>query len=345
MLTEIMVKVFRKSEVKKVLCIKPRGIGDIILSTIILKNLKSFFQDITIDYLTEEFAKDAVSTNPLVSKILTYKKDDSIFSIIRRVRKEKYDMVLDLWSNPKSAQITFFSGAKYRVGYSYRGRRYAYNFKAKSGRGNYHSAEHNLELLKILDIPIFSREVNYYLDKLAEDFANSFVINKVKSKYLIGIILSGGWDSKKCPKEKWVEIIKNLSEHIDCTFLILWGPDDYQEAKYIEGNSKFFSKVILAPKTDLKQLAGLISKCDLIITNDSGPMHLAAALGIPTLGLFGPTDPKKHGPYSKKSDYVIKSDLHCIICNKLICPFNKECFYNMNSSEIIEKSIRLLSKK
>lgn len=335
-----MTTIFKKSEVKKILCIKPRGIGDIILSTIILKNLKLFLPEITIDYLTEEFAKAAVSTHPLVTKVITYNKDDSIISVIKRIRKEKYDMVIDLWSNPKSAQITFFSGAKFRVGYSYRGRKYAYNFKASSGRGNYHSAEHNLELLKILNIPILNKEVNYYLDKKSEDFANSFLSNKVMGKDLIGIIPSGGWDSKRCPKEKWIEIIEKIIERFDSSILILWGPEDYHDALYISNN--FGSEVILAPETDLKQMAGLMSRCNLIIANDSGPMHISAALGVPTLGLFGPTDPVKHGPYSDKSDYVIKSDLNCIICNKLICPFNKECFYEMNTNEIIEKSMKLL---
>ena len=68
-------------------------------------------------------------------------------------------------------------------------------------------------------------------------------------------------------------------------------------------------------------MAAIISKCNLVIANDSGPMHISAALGVPTLGIFGPTNPKAHGPYSPNSDYIIKEDLDCIICNKLVCPF------------------------
>ena len=83
-------------------------------------------------------------------------KTEFAYFVARRLRKEKYDLIIDLWSNPRSAQITFLSGAKYRLGYSYRGRRYAYNIKADAGRGNLHSAEHNLELLKAIDVPITS---------------------------------------------------------------------------------------------------------------------------------------------------------------------------------------------
>lgn len=327
-------------EIKKILCIKPRGIGDIILSTIVLENLHYHFPNAHIHYLTEEFAKDAINSHPLVSKVLSYKKADSIFSIVRIIRKEKYDIVFDLYSNPKTAQITFLSGAKYRIGYAYRGRKYAYNIKSEIGRGESHSAEHNLELLKAAEIPIVSKTIKFYLTKNSENFANSFVNIEIKKNNIIGIIPSGGWDSKRCPKERWVQIINKLSEKIDAIFLILWGPEDIEDAKYILNQT---NKSILAPETDLMQLAGLISKCSLVIANDSGPMHLSAALGIPTLGLFGPTDPKKHGPYSETGDYVIKSDLHCIMCNKLICPYNKECFNELDIDEVISKSIKLLN--
>lgn len=336
-----MIDKIKKSDIKKILCIKPRGIGDIILSTIILDSLYSDFPSAEIHYLTEEFAKDAVSTHPLVSKVITYRKKDTLFSIVKKVRKEKYNLIFDLWSNPRTAQITFFSGAKYRVGYSYRGRTYAYNIKADSGRGDYHSAEHNLELLKAAGIPVINKNILFRLDSESKEFAYSFKKNIDKSEYLVGIIPSGGWDSKRCPPEKWIEIIKALNLKLDCKFLILWGPEDINEARLIKEN--LTQNCILAPNTNLKQLAGLISLCNLVIANDSGPMHLAAAIGVPTLGLFGPTDPHKHGPYSSKSDFVIKSDLHCIICNKLVCPFNKECFNEMNIEEIIDKSMKLLT--
>jgi len=101
-----------KKEIKKILCIKPRGIGDIILSTIVLENLNAALPHSEIHYLTEEFAKRAVENNPFVSKILTFKRDDLVFKTINKVRREKYDLVFDFRSNPKTAQITFLSGAK-----------------------------------------------------------------------------------------------------------------------------------------------------------------------------------------------------------------------------------------
>ena len=142
------------NEIKKILCIKPRGIGDIVLSTVILDDLKKTFPSAEIHYLTETFAKDAFANNSLIAKVHTMEKTGFVLKVAARLRKEKYDLIIDLWSNPRSAQITFLTHAKYRVGFSYRGRKYAYNILGTSEKGEHHAAEHNLELLKALRIEI-----------------------------------------------------------------------------------------------------------------------------------------------------------------------------------------------
>jgi ADP-heptose:LPS heptosyltransferase len=330
-------------EIKKILCIKPRGIGDIILSTIILDNLKSAFPASEIHYLTENFSKRAVENNPFVSKILTFNKNDFILSVIRKVRNEKYDIVFDLWSNPKTAQITFVSGAKYRVGYDKRGRRYAYNFLAKSGSIGKHAAEDNLTLLGTIDIPIKSKKIFFKTTDDEKLFAEKYIgQNRDKNKiFLTGIIPSGGWESKRCDVEKWVEICNEIQKNISAQFIVLWGPGDESDVNIIK--EKLKPTPLIAPRTSFGQLSGLIEKCDLVIANDSGPMHAAAALNVPTIGIFGPTNPENHRPYSVKSDYVIKSDLFCIICNKLVCPYNHECMKELDSVEIVHKSKNLLN--
>lgn len=323
------------NNVKKILCIKPRGIGDIILSTIVLDNLKAHFPSVTIDYLTEHFAKSAVENNPLVNKVITIDKKEFPVKAALKIRKEKYDMILDLWSNPRSAQITFFSGVKYRVGFAYRGRKYAYNLLATSSKGEHHSAEHNLELLKAIDVPVVSKKIHYYVNekenKIAKDFINkNFPLNKK----IIGIIPSGGWPSKRCDAIKWVEIGKAVIEKYNAAILILWGPGDEIDSNYINEN---LPDSILAPKTTISEMSGFINNCSIILANDSGPMHIAAALNIPTLGIFGPTNPKAHGPYSENSTYVIKKDLFCIICNLLECPYGHECMLQLSVDNILNK--------
>ncbi|QQS37902.1 MAG: hypothetical protein IPM56_08180 [Ignavibacteriales bacterium] len=330
-----------KSNIKKILCIKPRGIGDIILSTITLENLHNHFKYVKIDYLTETFAKDSLINHPLVNEVLTMGKTEFPLKVALRLRKKKYDMVIDLWSNPRSAQITFLSGAKYRVGFAYRGRKYAYNILATSGRGDYHSAEHNLEVLKPLDIPVISKKVSFYLSPSDKEFGKTFFQETFSDvENVIGIIPAGGWASKRCDAEKWIEICKTLDKKYKCKFLILWGPGDEVDTEKIINS--LGSQAVRAPETDLNKMASLINECDIILANDSGPMHISAALGKPTLGIFGPTNPKNHGPYSDNSTFVIKEDLFCIICNKLECPYNHECMKELDVSKVLEK-VELIS--
>jgi lipopolysaccharide heptosyltransferase II len=338
----IFILNFNIKEIAKILCIKPRGIGDIVLSTIVIDNLKAHFPSAKIDYLTEHFAKSAVENNPLVNKVITIDKKEFPLKAALKIRKEKYDMILDLWSNPRSAQITFLSGVKLRVGFAYRGRKYAYNFLATSSKGEHHSAEHNLELLKTIDIPVISKKIHYYVDDKDDNYAKDFIKKKIpENKKIIGIIPSGGWPSKRCDASKWVEIGKAITEKYNVQFLILWGPGDETDANYINEN---LADSTLAPKTTVSEMSGFIKNCNIILANDSGPMHIAAALNIPTLGIFGPTNPKAHGPYSQNSTYVIKEDLFCIICNLLECPYHHECMLQLNINDTLKKVEKIGSK-
>lgn len=334
-----------KEDITKILCIKPRGIGDIILSTIVLDNLKAALPHSEIHYLTEEFAKRAVENNSLVSKILTFHKNDFVLSIIKKVREEKYDLVLDFWSNPKTAQITFFSGAKYRAGYKKRGRKYAYNILGIQGTMGSHAAEDNLVLLNALDIPIISKKIIYRTTQEEKLFADKIVksiINR-NEETLIGIIPSGGWESKRCDAVKLIEICEQIQKNIRSKFIILWGPGDENDVKII--SEKLKPEPVVAPATSFGRLTALIEMCDLVIANDSGPMHAAAALNVPTIGIFGPTDPEAHRPYSDNSSYVIKSDLHCIKCTKLVCPYNHECMLELPVLIVMNEVERLLKIK
>jgi len=325
------------NEIKKILCIKPRGIGDILLSTIVLENLNSTFPNSEIHYLTEEFAKRAVENNPFVSKILTFNKKDFVLSVIRKVRKEKYDLIFDFWSNPKTAQITFFSGAKYRIGFEKRGRKYAYNFLGKNGTMGEHAAEDNLVLLKAFKIPIISKKIIYQTSNEERKFADIYFRENIPgtNELIIGIIPSGGWETKRCEPVKWIEICNEIKKKYQVQFLILWGPGDEKDAKLIyEGLTPH---PLMTPKSSFGELSALIEKCNLIIANDSGPMHVSSALGKPTLGIFGPTDPKAHRPFSENSSYVIHSELHCIVCTKLVCPYNHECMFDLPIEKVMKE--------
>jgi len=179
-----------KSEVKKILCIKPRGIGDIIHSTIVLENLQDYFPAAEIHYLTEEFAKRAVENNPFIKKVLTFRKNNFVLKVVKKIKKEKFDLIFDFWSNPKTAQMTFLSGAKYRVGFDHRGRRWAYNIKTISNDPNLHAAENHLVLLEYLGIPIISKKTLFYLSDAFKSFIKYFYFINRRIIFKYKVVLS-----------------------------------------------------------------------------------------------------------------------------------------------------------
>ncbi len=331
------------SSIRKILLIKLRGIGDVILSTIVLENLKRNFPNASIDFLTEKPSEQLLDLMDEIDNVHLFSEKNLVgkLKLIYKIRKEKYDLIFDFYANPFTAQIVFLSGAKYRAGFPYRGRKYAYNLFGPEERGIIHAADLHLEFLKELGLSVTSSNLKLDLDNESNSFAQQFFNDSFSQKdFVIGISPSGGWQSKKCDPIKFAEIADAAAQKYNAKIIIVWGPDDEKETDEIIQLMK--AHVVKAPPTNIKQMASLISLCKLLIANDSGPMHISTAIGTPTLSLHGPTDPKLQGPYGSKHEWINKSDLHCIICNKLECPYNHECFLELDVDDVLLKVDRLI---
>lgn len=332
-----------KSDIKKILCIKLKGIGDVVLSTIVLKNLYKDFPDAEIDFLTEKPSLPVLEPLPQINDVLLFDKSSSFIKLVRDVRKKKYELVLDFYSNPRTALITYLSGAKYRAGFPYRGRKYAYNLTGPAERDRYHAARLHLEFLKQIGISYKSEELQFGLRQEDIDFASQFIKEKFSSAdLLIGLSPSGGWPSKKCDPVKFAEIGDAIIETFGAKILLLWGPGDHNEA--MEIIRLMHHKVILAPLTDIRKMGALISKCHVLIANDSGPMHIGTALNTPVLSLHGPTSPSLQGPFGSIHEFVRLDELNCIECNLLNCPRNHECFLELPVVRILSKLSLVFNK-
>ncbi|MHC1738011.1 MAG: glycosyltransferase family 9 protein [Ignavibacteriaceae bacterium] len=331
-----------KSKVNKILVIKLKGIGDVVLSTIVLKNLKKDFPGATIDFLTEPPSVPVLNELPQINKIILFRKKEKLGGLktIFEVTRGKYDLIIDFYSNPRTALITFLSFAKYRAGFPYRGRKYAYILFGPSDRGTFHSADLHLEFLKSIGLSAVEKELLFPEDKESKGFAEEYFGKTFnRGDLVIAVSPSGGWESKKCPPEVFAKIATGVIHKYQAKILILWGPEDYAEAvKIKEGIEKNFpDNVFLSPQTTVLQSAALIARSQAMISNDSGPMHIAAAVKTPVLGLFGPTSPFMHAPYGDIHGWVRMDELDCIECNLLKCPINKRCFYELPIERIIDK--------
>jgi len=336
-----------KVKISKILIIKPHAIGDVLLSTPVIENLRYHFPNTVINFLTQTYCRDVLIGNPYLDRVLTYDLEyDSGYFIIKMIRRQKYDMVIDLFSNPRTALITFTSGARYKVGYKFRMRSYAYNIKVEPRGGKVHNVEFNLDSLRALGLMIFSTRTHFCINPVHIDFADDFFKSHgLNEQTTIGINPCGTWETKVWYPEKFSGLINKLTGNgYKC--LIFWGNEsERSQAEKILQNSS--EGVFLIPEIGLKYMGALLKKCKIFITNDTGPMHIASALGVNVAAIFGPTNSKLQGPVNTNSVVIKNEGLDCLGCNLTKvsdCPNRHKCMSELEVDYVLEKVMSLLKK-
>jgi len=315
-----------------------------LLSTPVVQNLRGQYPLAQIDFLTDKFAAEAVVGNPWLSSVLTFeRKKDSSAGMIRQVRERKYDLVIDLFSNPRSAIITRLSGARWRVGFPFRWRKYAFNIIVSPRTGNTHNIDFNLDALRRLDIPVLHSQPYFPVPEPAKKKAAQwFSAEGLDGKVVVGVNPSGGWYTKRWGLEHYAHLGDLISERCGANIALLWGPGEEKDVRVIAEKMKSPPHVI--PRTTLSELGALIQKCSFVVSNDSGPMHIAAALGIPTLGIFGPTNPRQQGPFGDKNRWVRNEELDCLECALTSCPIGNVCMTRLEVDRVMEAFTLLVGK-
>lgn len=334
-----------KDEIRKILVIKFGGIGDVLMSTPVLPNLREYFPNAHIDYLTLIKNRDVLMDNHYIDRVLTFdSRIDKSWDLLRHIRNKGYNLVIDLFCNPRTALLTYVTGAKYRVGYKFRGRNYAYNIKTVGRGGEVHNSDFNLDALIKAGIPIVSKKLNLSVNVVHKEYADKFIKeNKLSNDFLVGIAITGGWESKRYKIKDYIELMKLISNKYNVKFLILWGDKkEFKDAQEIK--SQLLDSAFIIPDSPIRYLAAIIQTCKVVIGNDSGPLHLACATEVPVLGIYGPTNPKLQGPYGEQNVTIENTKLKCLHCNLLDCPIENICMTELPKKDILAKFEELLKK-
>jgi len=327
------------SGVQKILVIKLRAIGDVLLSTPVIKNLKENFPKADIDFLSEPQSEGILKGNPYLNNVIIFgRREKGYLKFLYSLKDRKYDLVIDLFCNPRSAQMAFATRSKYRVGYSFRLRRYAYNVLLESRSSEVHNVDFNLDALRALGLKIIQKNPVLKISPVEDDYAR-----EVFKKYfndndkVVGINAGGGWEAKLWGLQKFAELADRLIEECNKKIIIFWGPG--QEEIYANIQKMMRYKPVIAPQTSLREMAALQKRCEFIISNDSGPMHISASVGVPTLGIFGPTNPKLQGPFGDNCATIVKEGLNCLGCNLTKCNIGNMCMADLTVDEVYNKII------
>jgi len=303
------------TKTSKILVVKPSSLGDIIHSLPFLSALKRRFREAEIHWVVARGLEGLLEGHPLLTKLWVMDKDRwkkpslamntlrEITSLARGLRAEGFGLVVDLQGLLRSGLITAATGAPVRVGFeeAREGSRLFYTHRVRGGR-EVHAVDRYLRVAGYLgcdtstvDFPVLADPYPLPLGEYA-------------------VLVAGArWETKKWPADKFGELAARL--HVRS--VVAGGPADSSLAETIVSLSGGMATSV-AGKTTLRELAGVIRGARFMVSNDTGPMHIAAALGVPVFALFGPTSPARTGPYGR-IHRIIRTDIPCAPCYRRHC--------------------------
>jgi len=299
----------------RILIIKLGAVGDVIHALPVLETLRACFPDAHIGWAVEEAAAPILDGNPALSELirLERKKLRGMSGLVyfrrwlQSLREKRFDAVLDPHNLFKSGLIAFASGASVRVGFGKirEGNFLFMNRWIRPDARYRHAVEKYLSLLDPFGIRESQWVIRFPLSWSPQDEEwagrfwkqEGFGRDGGKRETVVAVNPGAHWPSKQWMPERYAQVADRLVKDRGIRVLILWGPGEQPLAERIARSMREPS--VIAPETDLKRLAALIKRCRLLITGDTGPLHIAAALGVPTVSLFGPSDPARNGPYGQ----------------------------------------------
>ncbi len=337
------------------------GIGDLVIASRSIRAIRNRFQNAEIHLLTSSEASLIASNYPYIDRIWAFpirglrKRKVYIFEVLRLVkelRKIDFDIIINLY------RVFSFMGAirlgllfmslkakiKFGQGHKYFG--LFIDRKAPSGIfSDQHVADAMGELALLAGGILDDRGIEVYWDRAIEskwDYIFSSQ-NREKAK-IIGINPGGARDNRRWDPKHYAWVVNKLIERFDAKIILLGGPGEENLAGKIQDMMKY-KAVNLAGKLTLNDLVYVINRLNLILTNDSGPMHIAAAVKTPVVAIFGPEDPRLFGPYTTPDLYrIVFKDVDCRPCKKKDCK-RPLCLDQITSEEVFEKCVEILKPR
>ena len=317
----------------KILIVKPSSLGDIVHSLPALGAIRRRFKHAEIHWVVAKNFKDLLEGHPMIDRLWVIDKDQwkkltsakstvkEISNLVRGLRRQKYDLAIDLQGLLRSGMIMMASRAPVRVGFveSQEGSVFCYTHTV-GGRQQVHAVQSYLKIAAHLGCDTtgvsFPMPISPFPMPFDEDYA---------------VLVPGAmWKTKRWPVEKFAK----LASKLPIKSVVVGGRGDMARGRAIaEGSGG--KAVSLCGKTGLKELSHVMKGARLCVTNDSGPMHFAAAHGVPVVALFGPSSPDITAPYGKGHTVLKKEGLKCAPCHKKRCGDIK-CMQGISVRRVLE---------
>jgi lipopolysaccharide heptosyltransferase II len=336
----------------KILILKPSSLGDVIQALPVLRLLKLHFRDAEIFWWIDSALAALLENDPDLSGIVRFERKrwgkpqhwPEMFRSIRWLRAQKFDLVIDLQCLARSGAFAWLANGKFLVGLDEvrEGARGFYDLAVPRKNFYTHAVDWYLSVLPPLGVPVHQNFT--WLPERQE--ISAAVKTKWKTDSACWIALQPGarWENKRWPSAYFAELVRRLAGTFpDVRFAILGSGEDQPLGEVISRAAPERC-LNLCGATSLPEMIEWIRRCDLMVTNDTGPMHAAAALGKPMVALFGPTEPRRTGPYGQLEN-VLRIDLPCSPCLKSFCTWKNpnECLTALSPALVFERVQKYLA--
>ncbi|MGZ3636172.1 MAG: glycosyltransferase family 9 protein [Syntrophales bacterium] len=330
-----------------ILIVKLSAIGDVIHTLPSLAALRKLYPEANITWVIEDASADIISGHSYLDRVIVSHRKQwikdlkngriskpirEIRTFISDLRRQPYDLVIDFHGLVKSAAIVLLSSGKRKLGYDSMQELSGLFLNEKIPEDmNKHAIDRYLDFLRHLGAD--AREPEYLIPIREENISRVDELlqrNAIDKKdSFVAVSPVALWDTKLWADEKFAALCDRIVEELKVSVVFTGSEGDKLER--IQSRMKALS-VNLGGKTTLRDLAYLYRRSSLLVTTDSGPMHLAAAMGTPVIALFGPTDPSRTGPYGK-GHVVIRGGLSCSPCLLKKCDSMK-CMHDISVDEV-----------
>jgi len=342
-------KVLPKGGLNKILIRGTNWIGDAVMTLPAIASVRAAYPESRISILAKPIVADIYKLFAEVDEIIVYKKQFDnplgVFRLAKVLHKKKFDAAILLQNAIEAAIMTFAARIKSRAGYNSDGRGLllTHSVKRTSQVREIHQVGYYLEIVKALGCPPVGQEMHLQskINRVtAQNILREFLPD---SKNIIGIAPGATYGpAKRWLPDRFAAVADKLKDMFDCQVILLGGKDDWQTAEEVKRRAG--SELInFSGKTTVREAVYLISQCSLFISNDSGLMHIAGALNIPTVAIFGSTNPVTTSPIGEKI-IIVRKEVSCSPCLKETCPTDFRCMNLITVDDVLSAAQTIMKR-
>ena len=285
----------------RILIVNVNWFGDLLFSTFLIRCLKKKFPSAYLATLAAQDKVAVLENNPYLDNVIPFdflKEKKSLlidFSLLRELKNRNFSHSLHLHRSFTRRAYTYLSGVERRIGYREKFKGFLLTDKISSSRDKIHRARYYFRLAQVLGIEDDNGGLDFFLEKEELDFARAFLKQKKIDKFYI-VHIGANWRPKQWPIAYWAKLIDLIKENHNIPAIVTGSCKDLEPAERLNKLTKF-KPYILVGKTSLRELAALIKLSSFIVASDTAPLHMATALSVPVIGIYGPTSPDITGPF------------------------------------------------